>query len=383
MTAWRLARVSVISSWLVAGTGPVAGCGCDRPVSQDDDAGGAGADGGPRDGSMTGDGGTAGVDASPRGDGGQPAGCTACHGAPPDTPGHRTHGPGAPTVYGGLATAESAGVVDGYAFGCGHCHPRDGAKHKDGLTQVELHDPDAPAGSWKARSPATARYQPGPDTLRDERGLAYTRGTCRDTACHAGLTTLAPSVPEPGVDFPFTGYPIVYPEYAVTRAPFYREATWGGTLGCNGCHDYPPRSDEPGAVGGAGSTHASIDATGRENLHIYNHSFDNEPVPCRACHADTVSDKGAWTRDLNDIATLADIPVSGTAFHANGRTDVRLKDDEVVDLYGQVYSLAGATYEPVSRTCSNVSCHLLQTTVTWGQPYRWNNPHECNNCHRR
>jgi len=29
-----------------------------------------------------------------------------------------------------------------------------------------------------------------------------------------------------------------------------------------------------------------------------------------------------------------------------------------------------------------VACHLNQTRVTWGSPYRWFNNNECDLCHR-
>jgi predicted CxxxxCH...CXXCH cytochrome family protein len=31
--------------------------------------------------------------------------------------------------------------------------------------------------------------------------------------------------------------------------------------------------------------------------------------------------------------------------------------------------LANASYDPATKTCTNVACHLYQTTVVWGTPH--------------
>jgi len=31
--------------------------------------------------------------------------------------------------------------------------------------------------------------------------------------------------------------------------------------------------------------------------------------------------------------------------------------------------LASATYAPATKTCSNVACHLFETSETWGRPH--------------
>lgn len=46
------------------------------------------------------------------------------------------------------------------------------------------------------------------------------------------------------------------------------------------------------------------------------------------------------------------------------------------------YFLWDATYQPATRTCADVSCHLEQTRVTWGTPCRWKGQFECNVCHQ-
>ncbi|MBI5494970.1 MAG: CxxxxCH/CxxCH domain-containing protein [Deltaproteobacteria bacterium] len=312
--------------------------------------------------------------------------CGSCHGIPPPTPGHQTHALGAPMIYNGLDTAVDADAGT-YMFGCGYCHPLDVSNHfSGGLADVEFYNPAAPPDTWKARNPASAAYTPGSTQLLDDKSRPWTEGTCTNVSCHSGLQTSAPAVPAPGLDFPVTlhdggtYYPVTYPAYDVTRTPFGKPARWGGTLSCQGCHDYPPRTDAPEAVGGAGSSHASRDPLGYENLHLYNHG--NEPVPCRACHFDTVKEKGGWTRDAQDVTTLDDIAIADVTRHINGQPDVALNAAEVVTLFGKPFSLADAGYDPATQTCSNVACHLQQTVVKWGSPYRWDNQWECNVCHQ-
>jgi len=80
-----------------------------------------------------------------------------------------------------------------------------------------------------------------------------------------------------------------------------------------------------------------------------------------------------------------DIPIANTAKHVNGTKDVAFTPDPV--LYatsgGDVYhDLSTASFDPDTSTCFNVSCHLNQTEVTWGTPYRYWNSYECNVCHQ-
>ena len=115
------------------------------------------------------------------GPGGGTLACDGCHGYPPATGAHLAHfgwTAGADRgAYGdarALGDLVAAGLLPAsfpsYAFGCGSCHPLDGAKHMDGVVEVELAGAGAPAGSLKARNPAAA---------------AYAGGRCASVYCHS------------------------------------------------------------------------------------------------------------------------------------------------------------------------------------------------------
>lgn len=308
------------------------------------------------------------------------AACGACHDLPPETGTHALHAGRAAPVYGGLDTAGSLGVTDAYAFGCGHCHPIDPAHHMNGgRAEIALFDGAAPEGSLKALSGATATYQPGAQVVQDAFGLEYTLGTCADVYCHSGMVTTSGPVAEPDVDFPFVGYPIVYPPYEVTRTREPVTATWGGALGCDGCHGYPPRAEWPSDTGGAGESHSYLDPDAFEDLHVWNHGFD--PIPCRTCHVETISTVAAFLRDGTGITTFDPVAIDGFDRHVNGAIDVAFDRVNPLGLYRNVLDVGAAAWDPLSRTCTNVSCHFEQTSVQFGAPYRYANQSECNVCH--
>ena len=46
------------------------------------------------------------------------------------------------------------------------------------------------------------------------------------------------------------------------------------------------------------------------------------------------------------------------------------------------FDLTAASYDAPTKSCVDVSCHLEQTAVSWGAPYRYGNWAECNSCHQ-
>ncbi|MBI2896274.1 MAG: CxxxxCH/CxxCH domain-containing protein [Deltaproteobacteria bacterium] len=306
--------------------------------------------------------------------------CGSCHDLPPATGSHQTHAALAAPEYGGLGTAADLESPDGYAFGCGYCHPLDQGHHMNGgLAEVELYDPAAPEGSLKSSSPDAA-YEEGPDVLTDTFGVDYTLGTCSEVYCHGGMQTSAPDVPEPGVDFEPDGYPLDYPPYEVDRRRVPTAPVWGGDLGCGGCHGYPPRGEFPGVEAGAGESHAFLDPDGYEDLHIWNHGRD--PVPCRTCHLATVEEIATFARDEMGLTTFDEVEIAGYDRHVDGTIDVEFDATELFDIYPTPLDLGDARWDAETRTCTNVACHFEQTSVTFGTPYRYDNYWECNVCHR-
>ena len=323
--------------------------------------------------------------------------CDACHGAPPATGAHQTHF--SSTVedasYGGT---ENLSNIDGYIFQCGTCHPLSTASHQNDTVDIELYNAGTPAGSLKSLTPPTASYIPGGTVLTDANGIDYTLGTCSNVYCHSETAWSSPDpIGNPLTDAG-TGYPIMdinynltYAPYTVTESTVYSTVSWGDpSFTCNGCHRNPPQVSAPEVQRAVGNSHASKTdgPTGWEDLHTWNHGFD--PIQCRTCHYDTVTESTTWTRDSYDTTFFDDVPIANKAFHVNGSKDVSF--DSVNDIvYNsswsgvKTYNLSSSVYDPVEKTCSNVGCHKSQPKPQWGKPYPasgggWGS-FECDQCH--
>lgn len=310
-------------------------------------------------------------------------GCATCHGNPPATASHQKHF-GISTNYVKYGDTSLTGDFTSgqyYAMSCGNCHPIDAAKHRNGSVDVELYSSAAPPGSLKAKNPDSAVYTPGGTIYFDDKGLPYTLGTCGNVYCHSYNTWTTPGgVPTP---WPRNQYdPPVPPNTVTTR--YYQTPTWGGgSLTCSGCHGTPPKTDYYTNAGGSGDSHAWLDDWGYEDLHGWNMGF-GWPVSCRTCHNDTVREASPWAYgnfgEWWDVAFYGDIPIDNYSKHINGTADVAF-DTATPLIYRNTFLLSAASYDPATKTCSNVSCHREQTTVTWGTPYRWWDSTECNRCH--
>lgn len=319
--------------------------------------------------------------------------CGSCHGVPPVTGSHPVHYAAALTnaTYGGTEGTEAllpSGTA--YAFGCGSCHPLDIASHGNGVqnagggnAEVTFSPAGAPPGSLRALNAAGAVYAPGGTVYVDTDGLSYTEGSCDGVYCHSYLEVSVPGeVPVPGVDFVFTGYPISYPAYTVDFIRAYATPKWGDSLSCDACHGFPPRTYGPAVPAGVGDSHSWIDSYGYENLHGYGHGF--APIPCSTCHYQTVQAPGTRSYTLSGVSVYDPVPVSSYGSHVNGRAEVLFSEVPVtLNPALPAYDMSAAGYDTTAGTCSNVPCHLKQTEVTWGSPYR---PvavlYECNVCHQ-
>ena len=309
--------------------------------------------------------------------------CGACHDVPPDTGSHRAHvaADASGASYGDTGRADTA---IGHVFGCGNCHPTDDAFHGDGAVQVDLDPTGAPPGSARSRNAADATYVPGPAGGVDGHGMAWTRGTCSGAWCHSAVEVRVPGpVPLPGSDFQPDGPLFDYPPFAVERERVFRMATWGAPLSCDGCHGFPPRTRAPDVQAAAGDSHSWIADDGTEDLHGRGKGF--RPIPCAACHYDTVQDQGErgyeFVSSPDGRSVYQPVAITGFARHANGVADVAFTPEPVT--IKKDWSLADATWNPGTRTCADVGCHILQTEVAWGRPYRWPNFWECNVCHQK
>ncbi len=337
------------------------------------------------------------------------AGCSSCHDSPPQTGTHLVHYKSAPTdtlTYGDTTISSTA---DAYRFGCGNCHPLDAAQHKNGTVDIELYSLNTPSTALlKLKNLSTASYTSGTviTTYVDHSGnsLSYSNGTCKDVYCHSGEAVVSGPVGTPLVLS--NGMPILdingnptYAPYTVTISRIYKTTpAWGtnstGTnstfLTCAECHQFPLTTSSSTVSAGVGDSHQWIDEFGYGNLHAWNKGAD--PLSCRTCHYGIVTQANTWTRDpVTGVTTYNPVPITDKQLHVNGLSDVVFDTIDSVVYSGTVnliamsnaaYSLSTATYDGSTKTCSNVSCHLYQTTVTWGSPYRWQNSIECNVCHR-
>ncbi len=354
-------------------------------------------------------------------------GCSACHDYPPASGAHAVHfglaGAAGSGSYGDLAIlqdrypgATPATAPPVYAFGCGHCHPLDPAKHMDGTVEVEVYDAAAPAGSLKARSAPTAAYSGGLD------------GTCSGVYCHSsGQET-------PGWTKPYGGPAIVSPAWSS-----------GQPLGCDGCHDNPPRYPNGGPGAPDANSHLALADDGYEFGHFgglpgpwhgskhgggtWPPGEDAAPITCQTCHADTVDPANAGPSGSYYLDTggayrlptgllgydcagchLAGDPARPTGAgrvlplrHVDGGRDVvfdartslpaipwlpaapntpslpywvthgspgtALPAGALYDGATLSLQLQGTSYDPATKTCSAAACHLDQTSVRWGRPY--------------
>jgi len=342
---------------------------------------------------------------------GNPPGCNFCHGAPPATGSHLLHYSNLPPeqslTYGDTTNYSTTGE---YKFGCGNCHPLDRAKHRDGTVEVELYDALAPAGSLKAKNPTTAAY-------------AAATQTCSDVYCHSGYTLTSSTVGDPlrypanpvppgyTLNGPFGSVPsqywyimdascsnLTYAPYTVNYQRAYKTTpAWGSTgniTTCRECHGFPPTTYSPAVSAGVGDGHQWIDPDDFRNLHAWN--MFGDPVACRTCHYSTVTQTAGYYFVGADEIQQDPVPLSSHVTHVNGVPDVAFDTVNPV-IYNRThfYSLAGAAYDPSTKTCSDVACHYdaagpvpprtsprWQQSPRWGAPYRYADSTECDLCHR-
>jgi predicted CxxxxCH...CXXCH cytochrome family protein len=310
--------------------------------------------------------------------------CDGCHGLAPATGTHSAHynGTDPSLVYGDLRTTEdfAGGQVSSVnMIGCGNCHPIDSMYHVNGTRDVELANIAAPAGTLKTLSPNGSYDQ--------------NTGTCSNVYCHSAnsWTTDGPvPMPWPDNNLLDDTLPRPLPDNIITTR-VYKDVTWNSSenLTCNGCHANPPQTSYPDNDGGAGDSHYWVEQSGYENLHAYNLSF--EPIGCRTCHYDTVREYNAtqgqgWDIDpATNRRYYKDVALYDKAKHVNGSVNVVFDsvDNFTYDGFStpKTFDLALASFDPATKTCSNVGCHIEETEVTWGVPFRWWDDTECNRCH--
>ena len=356
-------------------------------------------------------------------------GCSGCHDSPPQTGTHLVHYNSPPLISLRYSDTTVSSTAEAYKFGCGNCHPLDIAKHRDGTLQVELYNPAAPSDSVKAKNPSTAAYAAGSNVttyaskLVGKPNFSYSDGTCSNVYCHSGFTVVSgtavslpltspPSTVPPGYKLNLgfimdeTCSNVTYDPYTVTTGRIYQTTPAWGTNStatattfttCKECHEFPLTTWDSNAPAGVGDSHQWVTwnqlwGEWYNWRHAYNYG---NPMQCRTCHYSTVTQTGAFsgvevTETPNGIPAwiveYSPVPLASRIMHVNGTPDVAI--DTVNGSYRAYYgtdNLSAATYEPATKTCSNVSCHQYQTKVKWGYPNRMEegiSSQECDVCHR-
>jgi predicted CxxxxCH...CXXCH cytochrome family protein len=361
--------------------------------------------------------------------------CGSCHGMPPPSGAHVAHyGLEGGSGFGDLATLQDrfpgAAPTEApavYAFGCGNCHPS--GKHRDGHVDVVLQDPGAPAESLLARAQPTAAYDAA-------------TGTCSGVYCHSSgqATPAYKTTPgwSSGAKLGCNGCHDNPPAYVSGGAGSatanshlnladdgyefghflgmpgaWHTTKHGGAWGpgqdtapitCQTCH---AETTDPSNTGPSGFYY--LDTTGDYRMP------GGDPgrvdwgwqagIQCGACHVDgdarapTRAGKVLPLRHVNgtrDVVfdarpALAAIPWLPAA--PNTPTQPYWITDPGLGGYWPAgltwngttlsFGLAASTYEPATKTCTNVACHVAEQRPVWGRPYQYytNSSATCYTCH--
>lgn len=316
-----------------------------------------------------------------------PNDCDGCHESPPNTPSHKVHftGTALQANYTSLSMAGSANA--GYLFNCANCHPRELKYHNNGFVNIKLYDTAAPADSMKAKNPTNARYVKSGAKLYDNRNYPYYNGTCSNVYCHSYSAWKTPGVETCLDNYSTCG---VAAKAALVQTRVYRDVTWNSSLpkNCTGCHANGPRSTYVDNYASTGNSHSWINNEYKEEGHFGKYAFTTDPVSCTFCHNGTVNQTNNWSRRAHTptaldpyFTSMSSVPIANFSNHVNGKNDVIFDRTRTYAMYSSLtggypkhttfYRMSSTTsYTAETKTCSNVSCHLGQTSVTWGTPYK-------------
>ena len=349
------------------------------------------------------------------------SGCASCHGFPPATGAHVAHF-GLPGVtagaYDDTATLETRYPADTptsaptvYAYGCANCHSMDVGKHRNGTADIALSEAGAPAGSLKARNASTASYD-------------RAAKTCSGVYCHSSGQVVPAFAATPGwnsgIHLGCSGCHANPPRYVSGGAG---SDTANNHLGVDSWNWVVGHFRGIGAVG-----HADQHGTAGSS---------EAAITCQSCHFDTTDPSNTGISGFYYLDTSGDYEIAGTdpaqgpagcggchgvngtsppgvgkvlpLRHVNGTRDVTFDrrtalaqsipylppapntpskpfwraNEPTSDWTGVVWNgttvsfdLAGARYDPATKTCT-VACHA---PLQWGAPHTWDWSN-CGNCH--
>ncbi|HET8723303.1 MAG TPA: CxxxxCH/CxxCH domain-containing protein [Anaeromyxobacteraceae bacterium] len=390
-----------------------------------------------------------------------PGSCDGCHGAPPSTGAHRAHldltagelalATGA-LGYGDLGTlatrfpgATPTSAPSRYAFGCGNCHPTDPARHGDGTVDVDV-KATAP-GSLKTLNAPAAAWDPATGTCSG----VYCHSTGQETptfttspgwysgarigcdGCHGNPPrhlSGGPGSATANSHFGVNVYGDPWGHVAGLPAPsvgIFKHGGWYGPgndssmVSCQTCHF---ETTDPANTGPSGfyylDTTVFVDGTalgGWEGVFscVACHTPDNPAVPTRTGKVlplrhvngsrDVAFDQRTTLPAFDWLPYPPDRPTRPYWFTVSvgvaewDRTLVTWTRDPMGGTTGATaqFDLAAARYDPSTKTCTNVACHMSQGSTNfnpggpvpvnppliplqWGDTY-YGNPWTCRKCH--
>jgi predicted CxxxxCH...CXXCH cytochrome family protein len=355
-------------------------------------------------------------------------GCGGCHGNPPATGAHLAHLGLESSAYGDVQTLQDrlpgVGPADAprvYAFGCGLCHPTDPAKHRDGTMQVELRGTGATTGSLKARSRADAAFDAATGRCSGVychssgqaapvfAGTPDWRGTEKlgCAGCHANPpryvtggagTATANSHLDLADDGWESGHflGLLGPWHTSKHGGNWSAVDDAAPITCQTCH---AETTDPAATGPSGfywlDTTGDYALPGGDPSRVDRGYLDD--LRCTTCHGPTGPATAGAGRVLplrhvngaRDVVfdartTLPPIawlpqPAPSAPYWMTSGSPSMADWPATVTWNGTTisFSLEGASYDPATKTCTSVACHMAERP-RWGAP---NGYVACSNCH--
>ncbi len=366
--------------------------------------------------------------------------CGSCHGNPPATGAHVAHyGLDGGSGFSDLSTLEDrnpgatpTSAPQVYAFGCGSCHPIATGLHRNGTADVVLYEAAAAAGSLKSKASPTASYDRATGTCSG----VYCHSSGQETpvyvttpgwrsgetigcaGCHSNPPAYASggagsatanshlALADDGYEFGhFLGMPGAW------HTSKHGENGWGAgedatAITCQTCH-YD--TTDPSNTGPSGFYY--LDTTGNYALPGGDpgriSSGWQAGIQCGSCHnaggAATGTGKVLPLRHVNGrrdvvfdsrtalpspaISWLPAAPNTPTGPYWMTGTQRSMPYPPSVSWSASgttvSFGLDGSAYDPATKTCSGVACHLAQLQPRWGTPYQYytNSSATCYTCH--